>query len=133
MTKRTSVVAAALAVVLLLSGCVVGTSGAAGGRYNVLTREQIASADVATLYDVVHRLRPRWLNVRAVDSFGTGSSIIVVQGQTILGGVDLLRQLSPDAAYRLRYLDGPTASAALNVGQRNVEAAIVIETAPSGE
>lgn len=133
MIKRTYMMAMGLALVILLSACATATSGGNRGQQNELTREQIGSVDVATLYEVVQRLRPRWLEVRSTDSFGNAggaSTVIVVQSQSVLGGVDVLRQLSPDAAYSLWYLDGASASAAYPVGGRNVEAAIVIETAP---
>jgi hypothetical protein len=122
--KRVSL---ALAAVLLLGGCASSGEGAPRGQYDVITAEEIEAANVSNLYELVERLRPRWLDVRARQSFSVNTAIVVYQGQSLLGGVDMLRQLGKDAAVRLRYLDGPTASATLpGLGTRQVEAAIVL-------
>jgi hypothetical protein len=122
------------AVVLLILGiaaCAPATTSS-GREQNVLTREEIMSAGVANLYDVVHRLRPRWLNVRGQRSFGQAAlntEVVVFQNQTMLGGVEVLREIAPDVAMRMHYLDGATATASLSgLGSRHVEGAIIIET-----
>ena len=101
--------------VALLSGCATTGTGSSGGDPNILTREQIMSVQgVTNLYDVVQRLRPRWLTVRAADrSFGMGTQIAVFQGQTYLGDIDTLRQLQPGMAFQLKYMDGTTAQNSL--------------------
>jgi hypothetical protein len=78
----------------------------------------------------VQRLRPRWLTPRAQQSFGLSTDILVFQGQTNLGTVEVLRQLTPESAIRLRFIDGSTAAASLpGMGSRHVAGAIVLETA----
>lgn len=118
----------------LLLVAVMGCASSGGGTrtdLNRLTEAEIQSVDVATMYDVIQRLRPRWLDARAATSFGGSTDVVVFQGQSHLGGVDVLRQLSPDAARWLEYLDGAQASASLpGMGSRRVEAAIVIHTTP---
>lgn len=101
--------------VALLGGCATTGTGQGGGDPNILTREQIMSVQgVTNLYDVVQRLRPRWLTVRASDrSFGMGTQIAVFQGQTYLGDVQTLRQLQPGMAFQLKYMDGTTAQNSL--------------------
>ncbi len=129
-------VAPVLTVVLLL--LVVGACASTGseGRerinYNLITSEEIHGATAATtLYDVVHQLRPRWLQVRVARTFEGGGEIVVFQDQTFLGTPDVLRQFAKDAVHSLRYLDGPTASASLpGLGARHVVGAIVMETRP---
>ena len=124
--------------VLLLAGCATTKSAGDNGRPDVLTREQIMGVEGATsLYDVVRRLRPRWLVARAENRSlgGTANEIAVYQGQTYLGGIDTLRQLQPGMAYQLRWLDGPTATSTLpGLGSgRTVAGAIVMDTrAPGG-
>ena len=118
---------------LLLLAAVAGCASTGGTRMNLnrLTEAEIQSVDVATMYDVIQRLRPRWLDVRAATSFGGSTDVVVFQGQSHLGGVEVLRQLSPDAARWLEYLDGAQASASLpGMGSRRVEGAIVIHTSP---
>jgi len=90
---------------------------------------------VRTLYDVVQRLRPRWLEIRAGDrsfAIGTGrATIVVFQDQSYLGDVEYLKQIAPDLAYELKWLDGPTASSTLpGLGSQHVAGAIIIRTRP---
>ena len=112
---RQATLLATLAAATLLGGC--ATTRAAGGGHdpNILTREEIMSVEgITNLYDVVQRLRPRWLTVRASDrSFGMTTQIAVYQNQTYLGDVDTLRQLQPGMAYELKWMDGTTASNSL--------------------
>ena len=125
-------IALGLMTVLLFWGC--ASSGSSNGprrQHDVITSAEIEAANVSNLYQLVERLRPRWLDVRARQSFNANTSIVVYQGQSYLGGVDMLRQLGKDAAFTLKYLDGPTASATLpGLGMKQVEAAIVINPAP---
>lgn len=119
---------------LQMGGCAAGTrSTASSGSFDRLTREQIVAVDGAqNLYDVVQRLRPRWLQVRAADrSFGLSTAIVVFQDQTFLGDVSALRQLSPELPYEMRWVDGTTASATLpGLGSKHVSGAIVLKTRP---
>ncbi len=131
---------AMLALVMLLavlSGCAkTGGSGEAAEehQWEVMTREEILSLELTNLYDVVDRARPRWLTRRSgVISFGLGTRIVVYQGQTLLGDVEMLREIAPEEAYELRYLDGATASASLpGLGSEHVAGAIIIVTRPQG-
>lgn len=128
---RASLLAASI---LCLASCTsAARSDANGARSDVLTRQEIMSmTGTNTLYEVVQRLRPRWLEVRGGErSFGLSTDIVVYQNQTFLGAVDVLEQLSPDMAYQLRWLDGPTASSTLpGLGSGHVAGAIVISTTP---
>lgn len=125
-----------VAVLALLAGSACASSSGGSGtntRSDLLTREQIMSVDGAnTLYEVVQRLRPRWLEARGGDrSFGLSTDIVVYQDQSFLGDVSTLSQLAPDMAYELRWLDGTTASATLpGLGSRHVAGAIVLSTRP---
>ena len=107
-----------------------GTGAPARGDYNVLTQDQMTGVDAGSLYDVVERLRPRWLQVRSSQSMsGISTDILVFQNQTNLGTVEALRQLPANAAACMRFLDGPTATATLpGLGSRHVAGAIVIHT-----
>jgi hypothetical protein len=126
-----SVSNAALLFVLAVTACAQATAGN-GSNTNVLTQEEIMAVGVNNLYEVIQRERPRWLQTRGQRSFGQASAaveIVVYQNQTLLGGLDMLRQLSPGTALRLRYLDGATAMASLSgLGSRHVGGAIIIET-----
>src|SRR5687768_4150262 len=70
------------------------TPGAVRGDPDLLTQAEIESVGVGNLYDVVSRLRPRWLSARGGSNFsGGGGGIVVYQNQTRLGGPEVLRQL----------------------------------------
>ena len=116
----------------LIAGACASTGGATAVRSNpdLLTREEIMGAESSNLYQVVERLRPRWLRPRANQSFSQLSTdIVVFQGQTMLGTPEVLRQLTPSVAARIRFLDGATAAASLpGLGSRHVGGAIVIDT-----
>jgi hypothetical protein len=120
----------ALGALAALAACAPAATTAGGQNPNLLTRDDIMAVEVTNLYDVVQRLRPRWLTVRAGRSLSElRTEVVVFQNQTLLGGIDVLRQMQPDIAVRIRYLDGSTASATLpGLGSRHVEGAIVIET-----
>lgn len=120
------------AAAFLLVGCASTGSGSgddddSSRRSDVITRAEMVDADVSTLYEVVDRLRPQWLNVRQ-RSFSRETEILVVQNNTVIGDVEMLRQMGLSGVTELRYLDGDTAAATL-VGARAgfVEGAIVIE------
>jgi hypothetical protein len=129
------------ALLLLLLAAITLAGCASGAGYersrsdpNFITPEEIAASNASNLYELVNRLRPRWMQVRAARTFDMQEGeIVVYQGQTYLGHLDALRQMNIDAAYALRYLDGATASASLPglVGRR-VEAAIIIYTTAEG-
>lgn len=127
---------AALAASLVLVGC-ASTGGSSGNdgpsqRSDLITLEEIERADVSTLYEVVERLRPQWLRSQQ-RSFSRETQILVIQNNSVLGEVELLRQMGPDGVMELRYLDGDTAAATL-VGARQgfVEGAIVIDRRGDG-
>lgn len=117
---------------VLIGLLAVGACASASGtgvrpRQDVITAAEIEATRVSNLFELVQRLRPRWLELRSPQSFTSNTLIVVYQGQSYLGGVDILRQFGKESAHRLIYLDGPTASATLpGLGTRQVEGAIVI-------
>ncbi|HEX6940033.1 MAG TPA: hypothetical protein VF158_11530 [Longimicrobiales bacterium] len=126
---------APIVVAILIAGCASGgVPSSSRGRQDRLTRDQIMAVNVTSLFDVIQRLRPRWLqptggepsSLLGMQATGT---VVVYQGQSFLGGIDVLRELAPEMAYELRYLDGPTAQATLpGLGNQLVSGAIVIHT-----
>jgi hypothetical protein len=127
------------ALVVLLSagmlwGCASTKASKQGMNPNVITREEIMGANANNLHDVVQRLRPQWLRTPAPTGAlsGMNNVILVFQDQMNLGGPDALRQLGPELAYELRWMDGVRATAALpgiSNGQ-HVEGVIIVSTKP---
>lgn len=133
-TTRSTWTVVALTALLTLAGCAStgGTTGE-GNRSDLLTREQILEVEASNLYTVIQRLRPRWLNVRSVRSMGgMETQIVVMQNDMYLGNADHLRQMSPELAYEIQYMDGARAAATLPgiTSGQHVEAAIIIRTRP---
>ncbi len=117
-------------ITALLSGCSTVTTGGSYDR-NRLTAEDIASLDVSTVYEVVQRLRPRWLEVRSSRGMETETRIVVFLHRTYLGGPDELRRLGVDTAEWLEYRSGSDVVGELSVpGSPHVEGAIIVHTSP---
>ncbi len=117
---------------VFLAGCASTGTKAEGERMDRLTREQILDSGATNLYDVINRLRPRWLTVRSTRSFNMETEIVVFQNEMYLGGPDALRQLSPELAFEVEYMDGTKATASLPglMSGRHIEGAIVVRTRP---
>jgi hypothetical protein len=123
-------------LVLLVTGACASTGERTRYRSDELTREEIISAEAGNLFEVVNRLRPRWVTAerRAGDrSFGLTTGVVVFQEQTYLGDLSVLRQWNPSAVYSLEWMDGATAAASLpGLGASHVAGAIIIHTSPEG-
>lgn len=134
-SMRRAVLVFTLLVPAISMGC--ASTGAGSGekeRSDLLTREQILGAEATNLYDVVRRLRPRWINVRANRSFEMDTEVVVVQNDVYLGPAEILKEISPESAYQLQYLEGTRAATAIPglMNDRHVEGAIIISTRPIG-
>ncbi len=107
-----------------------GTTEEAGTDRDLLTREEIMGAEATNLYDVIRRLRPRWLQVRAMRSINMEVEIAVLQNDMYLGTVEVLRELLPELASEIRYLSGARAATAIPglMSGRHIEGAIIIST-----
>lgn len=113
-----------------IGGVACASTGESARRdTTVLTQEEIQDVRVSNLYEAVERLRPRWLQVRSPRSFNTETEVVVFMNRSFLGGPEILRQFGTTSVLRIRYLDGPTASATLGgMSGRHVEGAIILET-----
>ena len=118
-----------------LSACASTSTGNAGdSRLDLLTREQILETRATNLFDVVNRLRPRWLQVRTTRSFNMETEIVVFQNEMLLGGPEALRQMGPEMAFEIEWMEGAKATASLPglMSGRNVIGAIIVRTRPHG-
>lgn len=119
------------------TGCASTKSGSGSSSLSdVISREEIVGTEgVRNMYELVQRLRPRWLTVRAGErSFGMAVEIAVYQGQSYLGDVETLRQLGPTMAYEIQYLDGQRAMNTLPgiAPGKHYAGAIIIKTSAPG-
>ncbi|MCJ7627915.1 MAG: hypothetical protein MUO50_05950 [Longimicrobiales bacterium] len=129
---RTVTVTFALLASAVAGGCVsTGTqSGGGDGNPELLTREEILGSDATNLYDVINRLRPRWLQVRSQRSFSMETEIVVFQNEMYLGGPEVLKEMVPDIVYEVQHLEGARAATALPglMSGRHIEGAIIVKT-----
>jgi hypothetical protein len=120
-------------VPLLLGVFAIGCASSGesrGSSSRVLTQEEMLEAPASDLYEVVDRLRPRWLQARAVMGLSGPPQILVFLNRTFLGGPEELRQFEAIHIHQLRYLDGPQAAATLSGYDSSIHVggAIVIDT-----
>jgi hypothetical protein len=131
MTRR-NLLLLALVAVAIAAGC-ASTSAAAGGDPNLLTQEQIAQSSTRNAYELIEHLRPRWLIRRAERSQRLPTGILVYQNRSLLGGLDVLRDIPTQGLYSIRYFDTTQAGRLPGAGSTVVDGAIVISTAPEHE
>lgn len=86
------------------------------GDRTVLTQEQIAGLHFNTVYDAVETLRSNWLQTRGTDSFQNPSEVRVYLDNTLLGGVQKLREIAANTVTFIKYFDGVAATARWGVG-----------------
>lgn len=125
-------IAATVPAFLACSSAPAPEGGPRPSTSNVITRAEIEAVDVRNAYDVVQRLRPRWLIVRSGPrSFGMETEVVVFQDEMLLGNQEALERIGTEGIYTIRYLDGATAKATLpGIGGRHVQGAIIISLRP---
>jgi hypothetical protein len=105
-------------------------AGVGGSDYdaNRISAAEIAETDVRTAYELVQRLRPRWLTTRPDRSHRLRTVILVYVDGARLGEVDSMRQISVDGIRSMQYLSSSQAGHLPGAGSDHVQAAIVINT-----
>jgi hypothetical protein len=128
---RTALLLLALVPAMLAACASAPEDRPTGTSSVVISRGELDSMPDSDLYEVINRLRPRWLQPRGVTSLRvsqTTGQIVIFLNQTYLGGPDELRQFRPGEVDEVRYLDGPAAAAQLRGydSSRHVSGAIVL-------
>src|SRR6185503_16408194 len=111
--KRQHLYVIAVACTLGCATAASGTSSSAGSRSSstVLTTEQIAAFGVEgrSAYDLVSRLRPKWLVVRGVQSIAQASDstefALVMVDEHPVGRIGALRDIQAYQILDMRYYD----------------------------
>jgi len=133
MRMRLPVLTLILLGVALTAGCGgVGTSGSYDA--NRITADDMAGVNASDLYEVVQRLRPRWLQVRSPRGMETETRVVVFLHRTYLGGTEELRRMGLDVAEWLEYRSGSDVVGELSIpGSAHVQGAIIVHTSrPDG-
>lgn len=118
----------ALAALAILPGCAGTAGGQSGEGADVITASQIAESGASNAYEVIDRLRPRWLRVRMDRSSSRDTEIVVFVGTLQMSGLDALWDIDARNVRSIRWLDSAQAGMLPGLGSRHVEGAIMIET-----
>lgn len=105
-------------VLLAVVGC-ASTQGRSSGSQDLIERQEIVTANVATAYEAIQQLRPMMLNVRGrsvvareSDASGDLSSrgpVVYLDGVRH-GDIDSLRGIAANDIHEIRFIDGSTAT-----------------------
>jgi hypothetical protein len=95
-----------LMLVVALGGCAsTGGSGDGIGDPNLISNTEIAASDARNAQELIEHLRPRWMQMRFNRSpGGLGTTILVYQNNTRLGGLDALRDIPVQGIHSIRYM-----------------------------
>lgn len=112
------------------SGCSANTASG-GGRADLITRNDITERGLITdnAYDVVQRLRPRWLSPRGSSTFSNPDpaiAVVYLDGARF-GEPDLLRQIRAEEISTIQFLSGTDATT--RFGTNHGGGAILVATA----
>ena len=113
----TALPALAVAALLIVGGCASTGSGGGGSGSN-LTREDIEQVSVSDAYELVQRLRPRWLQSRGQISFqnpDAGYAVVYVDGMRF-GPLNSLRQISPETIDEMEFISAGDATTRFGLG-----------------
>lgn len=85
---------------------------------NVITREDIANANVYNAYDAVSRLRPQFLNSHGATSVSRSDTMYpkVYLNHQLYGDIPSLRNLDVQGISEIHYYNGPEASTRFGLG-----------------
>jgi hypothetical protein len=122
---------------LLLAVTVLACFGSRSGDRalqdpEVLTEDDIRASSARNAYELVERLRPRWLRPGPYRSLRLDTVILVYFDGVRLGGVDTLRDIERESILTMRVLDAARAGHLPGLGSQHVERVILISsrTAP---
>lgn len=116
-------------LVFATTSCTAATRSGTGKIPERITYEELQSSDAQNAYELVQRLRPRWLQSRGSRSLTMSTGILVFLNDSRLGGLESLRQISKEGIASMRYLDAAQAIAELpGIGSQHAEAVIVVST-----
>ena len=106
-----------LTLVLLATACASAAENR-GRQHNpdLITAEEIQAARVATVFEVVERLRPQFLRTRGSSSALMETRVTVFQDNLNLGGVEMLRQIRALDVLEIRFMSASDATTRFGSG-----------------
>ena len=120
-----------VAALALSAACVSGRNArlhpGVRDQFSLQADELMSLGPVASLYDVVVRLRHRWLEPRAVDPAVPAATdqVVVYSGNRQLGGVDELRYITAQSVKSVRFVRPPDSESLYGPG--HASGVIVVE------
>lgn len=127
--RRAVLLAFALATLPGMLACAgSGGGGVLAGNSSLVTAEEIQESGASTAYEVVDRLRPRWLRVRMDRSSSRDTEIVIFVDNMQMSGPNALWDVDARIVDTIRWLDSAQAGTLPGMGSRHVEGAIVVET-----
>lgn len=96
-----------LTLLPLLAGC--SSSGQKQGTRmdrNRLDTQEIQAGGFSDAFTAVRTLRPNWLSHRGVSSINLRESVKVYVDNTLVGGPEMLRQITVNSINSMRFMDG---------------------------
>ena len=125
---RASVLWTFTLLILATASCSAATRTGATNP-DEITTEEIQASTAQDAYELIQRLRPRWLRSRGSRSLTMSTEIVVFLNRTRMGGLDSLRDISTNSIRTVEYLDAARAIGELpGLGSEHAEAAIVVLT-----
>lgn len=115
---------------IVTGGCSSATNTKASGpSSNRITAVEILAArsqGVSNLEELITRARPRWLQTDRIQSFNTPKGVLVYDGNSMLGGPEVLENITLDQIREIRWYNSAEAGTLPGAGGQHVEGAIVI-------
>lgn len=101
----------------LVASCAHQTGGSQPRNdMNVLTQKTLTDNHFLTAYDAIESLRSNWLKAKGQDSFTTPTEVRVYLNNTLLGGVETLRNIGTPTVVFIRHYDAISATARWGLG-----------------
>lgn len=115
-------------LLLVTTACATAPRGDAPRRSsrNVLTVDEIHTAEYGNVYDLVRSQRPAWLRTRGTNSLLASDPIMVYIDGTKVGGVEILSSIPAINVEELRFFTAAEAQARFGLG--NTNGAILVTT-----
>ena len=111
--NRTLTRFASASVLLVVAACAAPqrTAGpATSSSRMVLSTEEMQRAGYPDVFTTIQSLRPQWLQLRGQTRLRSTGQIKVYLDGSLLGGPELMKQITTKSIYDARYLDGIEAS-----------------------
>jgi hypothetical protein len=118
-------IVSSVAFVLLLAGCASSGERSTGSPSNVITAQDIQSAQFRSAFELIRALRPQWLTASGSSIRGSGQIVVYVDDMR-MGGTEYLNQVPTKDRKDARWLSPPEAT--IRYGTGHSAGAITIQT-----